>query len=367
MDIHVIQTVPPSCVNRDDTGSPKTAVYGGKKRARVSSQCWKNVTRKDFEHLFEPEYLGKRTKKIHKLLISRITEAKPELADDPDKLAKSIVELFKAVKITLNVKKDKKVGTIIEGTDALFFMSYRQAEELANIYLKSIEEKKEIGEYKDELAKAIEDHPSVDIALFGRMVASNPSLNYDAAAQVAHAISTHEVQTEYDYFTAGDDLAPEDNAGAAHLDTNEFNSSTLYRFASVNVKELVKYLGEDTPKAVMNFARAFIKSMPTGKITTFGNRTFPDFVYVSIRDDDPVNMSGAFEKAIPASSEGYVEPSIKRFDEYTKNVYKNFALEPVKAYVVENSDVFKGKAEQTSSEEMFDALKKDVEDYQAKV
>ena len=37
VDFHVLQTVPPSCINRDDTGSPKTAIYGGVTRARVSS------------------------------------------------------------------------------------------------------------------------------------------------------------------------------------------------------------------------------------------------------------------------------------------------------------------------------------------
>ena len=83
--------------------------------------------------------------------------------------------------------------------------------------------------FRDILKKDLIDHPSVDIALFGRMAASDPTLNYDAAAQVAHAISTHAVQNEYDYFTAVDDLQKEDNAGAGHLGTVEFNSSTLYR------------------------------------------------------------------------------------------------------------------------------------------
>lgn len=368
VDFHVIQTVPPSCVNRDDTGSPKIATYGGVIRARVSSQAWKHAMRMMFEDLFSPEFLGKRTKKIHELLISRITEAKPELADKPYKLANAIVELFKAVGITLKVKEDKKEGTIIiEGTGALVFMSYRQAEELTNIYLKSIEEKKEIGEYKDELAKAIEDHPSVDIALFGRMVASNPSLKHDAAAQVAHAISTHEVQTEYDYFTALDDLAPEDNAGAAHLDTNEFNSSTLYRFASINVNELANHLKEDTPEAVKNFACAFISSMPEGKQKSYGNRTPQDFVYIAIRDDQPVNLCGAFEKAVPASSEGYVIPSIHRLDEYANKVYDDFVNKPEKSYAVGNDDVFKDDAQHIHLKEVFDSLKNDIEEYQKQV
>lgn len=110
-------------------------------------------------------------------------------------------------------------------------------------------------EDKKELQEALKNYPSVDLALFGRMVADEPSLNYDAAAQVAHAISTHAVHNEYDYFTAVDDCTSEDNSGAGHLGTVEYNSSTLYRYATVNAAELVRYLGEDTPKAVRNFAR----------------------------------------------------------------------------------------------------------------
>lgn len=128
------------------------------------------------------------------------------------------------------------------------------------------------------------------------MVASDPSLNYDAAAQVAHSISTHAVQNEYDYFTAVDDCAPEDNAGAGHLGTVEYNSSTLYRYATVNTAELAEQLGaKEVPGVVRAFADAFIRSMPTGKQNTFANRTLPDAVYVTIRGDQPVNLCGAFE------------------------------------------------------------------------
>lgn len=124
----------------------------------------------------------------------------------------------------------------------------------------------------------------MDMALFGRMVADDPSLNYDAAAQVAHSISTHAVQNEYDYFTAVDDCQAEDNAGAGHLGTVEYNSSTLYRYATVNVMELAGQLGaEQAAETVRAFGEAFLFSMPTGKQNSFANRTLPDAVYVTIR------------------------------------------------------------------------------------
>ena len=125
----------------------------------------------------------------------------------------------------LSSKEDKKSKSKEELLmDALCFISQTQAQNLAKL---AINDEKNAKKYKD----AIKENPAVDIVLFGRMIANNQNLNYDAAAQVAHSISTHEVHNEYDYFTAMDDLSPEDSVGAAHLDTIEFNSSTLYRYA----------------------------------------------------------------------------------------------------------------------------------------
>ena len=204
------------------------------------------------------------------------------------------------------------------------FMDHRSPESLMELFEK---------EDKKELQEALKNYPSVDLALFGRMVADEPSLNYDAAAQVAHAISTHAVHNEYDYFTAVDDCTSEDNSGAGHLGTVEYNSSTLYRYATVNAAELANYLGGDTPKAVKNFAEAFITSMPTGKQNTFANRTRPDAVYVTVRRDQPVNMAGAFEKPVITKG-GYVEQSIKALVDYAKESYEDYVNEPEMAFAV---------------------------------
>lgn len=117
------------------------------------------------------------------------------------------------------------------------------------------------------------------------MVTDDPSLNEDASSQVAHAISTHAVQTEFDFFTAVDELSPEDNAGAGMLGTVEYNSSTLYRYANVAIHELLVQLGEK--KSVVNnlklFVEAFANSMPTGKVNTFANQTLPQALVLSLR------------------------------------------------------------------------------------
>lgn len=327
VDIHVLQTVPPSCVNRDDTGSPKTARYGGVTRARVSSQAWKRAVRLMFHDLLAAEQVGVRTKKIVGMVARELTpdvvkgmqgelfEPASENPAEPSPEAIKLAEkLLKAA--GLNIKDAEK------GTDALFFMSPGQAKALAQV---------DPGQKEKELKKACQEAlksaPSVDMALFGRMVADDPSLNFDAACQVAHAISTHAVQNEFDYFTAVDDCAPEDNAGAGHLGTVEFNSSTLYRYATVNVCALRETLKDDTPDAVRAFVEAFVRSMPTGKQNTFANRTLPDAVVVMLREDQPVNLCGAFEKPIAArEADGY------GYADASKEALRKYA-EKVKAYV----------------------------------
>lgn len=317
VDFHILQTVPPSCVNRDDTGSPKTAVYGGTVRARVSSQAWKRAMRLMFREIFDESELGKRTKRVVQMLRDAIRAQDNAVSEkNAEKMAE---DALKKAGIKVNAK-DKM-------TDVLFFMSEKQADALAALAL--------AGEKADKVYQsALSDTPSIDIALFGRMVASDPSLNYDAAAQVAHSISTHAVQTEFDYFTAVDDLSPEDTSGAGHLGTVEYNAATLYRYATVNVRELEQTLGAQAADVVRGFAQALICSMPTGKQNTFANRTLPDAVYVTIRHDQPVNLSGAFEKAVPASAAGYVDRSAERLCTYAEQMYQTFAAPPAEAFVV---------------------------------
>lgn len=327
VDFHVIQTVPPSCVNRDDTGSPKTAMYGGAMRARISSQAWKRAMRIQFQELFSSEYIGYRTKRIPDLISGRICEARPNIErEKAEKMADVVLELA-----GVKAGSDKKA--------ALFFISSGQVEEIARLAMeyeddKSSKKEKEKA-FKARLEESLKKNPSVDILLFGRMAASNPTLNYDAAAQVAHSISTHAISNEYDYFTAVDDCSPEDNAGAGHLGTVEFNSSTLYRYATVNVGELSENLKPDEIKmAVRGFAEAFIRSMPAGKQNTFANRTLPDMVYVTFRKDQPINLVGAFEKPVASGSEGYVKESEQALVRHAEAVYADYAAAPESAWVV---------------------------------
>lgn len=368
VDFHVLQTVPPSCVNRDDTGSPKTAIYGGVTRARVSSQAWKHAIREEFKSLFTEDKLANRTKHIVEMIEQEMLTMKksenPDISDE-DIFANNYSEIHaRTLKVLkeagINVKSPEKNKP--EVADALFFISNKQIKAVADVALDDIlNDKSKDKERKDAVIKALKENQSVDIALFGRMLASNPELNSDATAQVAHAISTHAVQNEYDYFTAVDDCQSEDNTGAGHLGTVEFNSSTLYRYANVNITELSDIISkESVPETVSKFAKAFICSMPTGKENTFANRTLPDAVYITIRSDQPVNLCGAFEKPVPKGYNGYVENSGKQFVEYAEKIYKDYGS-PEAAYCI--GDEMSSVSEKLSMPELLSALEKSVNEY----
>lgn len=310
LDVHAIQTVPPANINRDDTGSPKTAQYGGATRARVSSQSWKRAIRKYFIDNGEISNIGIRSLQIVEYIAEKIIKIDESILFD---------EAMKLAEKTLNAIK---IQTKNQKTKALFFISDKQAEKLAEASVAKNEDKKSLQDI-------LKNEASIDICLFGRMIADDPSLNEDASAQVAHSISTHAIESEFDFYTAVDDLAPEDNQGAGKLGTIEYNSSTLYRYANIAMHDFCGQLGdkESAINATKLFVEAFIKSMPTGKINSFANQTLPSAIVVTLRSDRPVNMVSAFEKPIK-SNDGYVEESVQKlFEEYS--LYDNMLEKPI--------------------------------------
>lgn len=311
IDLHILQTVPPSNINRDDTGSPKTAMFGGVRRSRVSSQAWKRATRTSFADLLDSSDLGTRTKRVVEVVTARIAASRPDLAEQASTLAEGIV---RSTGLELEKVKRKKNDETVENqeTKYLVFLSHLQLDRLADKAIEIADGPEPEATLKKFKGKDLIDREhSIDLALFGRMVADDTALNVDACAQVAHAISVHAVDNEFDYFTAVDDekrRSTDEDAGAGMIGTVEFNSSTLYRYATVDVDRLRESLGDDTAtrRAVEAFVRAFVTSMPTGKQNTFANRTLPDAVVVTVRDSQPVNLVGAFEEPVVA------EPGLTR-------------------------------------------------------
>lgn len=333
IDIHVLQTVPPSNINRDDTGSPKTAIYGGARRARVSSQAWKRAARDAFDTLLDRTDLGVRTKRVVELVGDEVTLLAPDLADRAGELAKAVLEAA-GIKLTVARKKEAP-----EESEFLLFLSNHQVTNLAELAIEAARGAagKVTIDKKEAKARADRDH-SVDVALFGRMVANLPDLNVEAAVQVAHALSVHTVANEYDYFTAVDDhkrADDEEDAGAGMIGTVEFNSSTLYRYAALDVDQLHGNLGDPdvTRRAVEAFTRAFVSSMPTGKQNTFANRTLPDAVLVVVRETQPVNLVGAFEDPVGDGEKGgRIAASIYRLATHARELHEAFDETPVTAW-----------------------------------
>ena len=331
VDIHVLQSVPPSNVNRDDTGAPKSALYGGVRRARISSQAWKKAVRTSFKDFLPASQTGARTLRVVELLMNRLTADPYRLAQE-DARQKAL-----AVVKALGLKADKprvKDGSGHEGverTQYLVFYSNQQLDRLAQLAATS-EGKISSSDAK----KAADSDHGIEVALFGRMVADSKDLNVDSAVQVAHALSTHAVEIESDYFTAVDDYKlDEDDAGAGMIGTVEFTSETLYRFATVAVSTLDDNLGDVdlTADAAAAFVRGFVVSMPTGKQNTFANNTLPDAVVVQIRKGRSASFVGAFEDAITSTTGGFVEASCKALASYAHDCEEAFLGAPVASFV----------------------------------
>lgn len=307
IEYHLLQNFAPSNLNRDDTGAPKDAIFGGYRRARVSSQCFKRAMRLvAAEHdLIDPAYRGVRTQKLKALLLERLTDR------NPDEAAYKIEAALAAA--GLKLKEDGK-------TEYLLFLGESEIANLASLIDEHWDELvvTEAGEGKKakkaakaaapadvvKKAKAILDGgKAVDLALFGRMLADMPEANRDAACQVAHAISTHAVEREFDYFTAVDDKGGPEETGAGMIAQVEFNSATFYRYAVIDANKLLGNLQGDrdlTLSALDAFTQAVARALPSGKQNTFAAHNPPAFIGVCLRRAAPLNMANAFESPVRA-------------------------------------------------------------------
>lgn len=346
LDVHVLQQVPPSNLNRDDSGSPKTALYGGAMRARVSSQAWKRAVRLAFEA--DPETAreaGRRTKKVPQIIGDALTDRCPDLAPAADLIGlKAAAAMFK-IKAAGPKKKDKPDEENRPVTQYLLFLGEDQLDRVTGALAGAHGALAAAGTDEKKITDAVAGlgldqmgltrHPGA-VALFGRMIADSPSTNVDAACQVAHALSTHAVAPEFDYFTAVDDEPDPDNKGASMVGVVEFNSATLYRYASISMHDLIRNLDGDIDHALTTatrFARAFVTSMPSGKRSTFGNSTRPDAVILSVRGDQPVSHVGAFEKPV-RRDDGLIASSCARLLEYRAEQDRLYGTAPVREVAV---------------------------------
>lgn len=310
VEFHILQSFPVTCLNRDDVGAPKTAMIGGVSRARVSSQCWKRAVRLAMHEVSGVE-LGIRTKLLSDLIAA---ECRKNGASDEQAVAcgNKVESIF--IKSVDSKKKDDAEANDSKA-DTLMFLSPSEISLLAEKFKEAdFDPKKVIADDKHpekSLEKILgkgkfaqaETLDGLDIALFGRMVAQAPLMNVEAAASFGHAISTHRVSNEVEFFTAVADYS-KDAQGSAHMGSLEFNAATYYRYISLDLGQLFESMGGDSffPQAISAFIKALYVAVPSARQTTQAGACSWDFAEVLVRKGQGLQLS--FETPVSRDAEG---------------------------------------------------------------
>jgi CRISPR system Cascade subunit CasC len=327
LELHLIQSFPPANLNRDENGMPKSTVFGGRPRARISSQCQKRAVRKFYQDYadLDPQQFAERSRnwlpELKALLIKEeIDEVQAEVA--------ARLALEDGLKLKFN--DEGKATTIV-------FLGKTELAAIANILVSNWADlEPELTAEKPTLAKDIakaivkalvETGKPGDVALFGRMMASLPTVNVDAAVQMAHAISVNTLQQEFDFFTAVDDLGGSEDTGADHMGETGYNSSTYYRFATLDTEQLARNLGgtEHLGAIIKAFADAFVQAIPSGHQNGFAAHTRPAVVMAVVRQGQPVSLVDAFEDPIaPRGGASLLENAVKAIDTHWADLTKMY-------------------------------------------
>jgi CRISPR system Cascade subunit CasC len=332
IEFHILQSFPVTCLNRDDVGAPKTAIVGGVQRARVSSQAWKRPIRMAMQEFGITH--GTRTKLISKLVADACINkgATPEQATI---CGDKIEGIFIKKKEEKKPKKVKDSAVEVESddapsdasadkTDTLLFLSPNEVAIIAQAcaengfdpekVITQKDAKKQAKELADLIGKVNEVIDAVDIALFGRMVAQAADLNIDGATSFSHAISTHKVSNEVEFFTAMDDIDP--TPGSAHMGSLEFNSATYYRYVSLDLGQLNQTLaGHSLPEAVEAFTKALFVAVPTARQATQSGASPWAFAKVLVRKGQGLQVP--FETPVKAEAGGgFIKNSIEAMAAY---------------------------------------------------
>jgi CRISPR system Cascade subunit CasC len=318
IQLHLLTSYPPANLNRDDLGRPKTATMGGAQRLRVSSQSLKRAWRKS--DLFEQAlagHVGVRTKGMGREVYARLME-KGVKEKDAKAWAIEIAGVFGKIK-----KEDKKSDDPLHVLDIEQLAHFSPEEQSAIDALVAALVERGSAPDKDDLSLLRKQHSAADIALFGRMLASSPGYNTEAAAQVAHAISVHKVTVEDDFFTAVDDLnSGEDDLGAGHMGETEFAAGLFYQYICVDRDLLSSNLGDEAlaKKTVAALAEAAATVAPTGKQNSFASRARASYMLAEVGDQQPRSLAVAFLKPVTGSDMlgeaiGSLEKTMKNMDQ----------------------------------------------------
>ncbi len=321
IQLHYLTTYPPSNPNRDDQGQPKTAVYGGVPRLRISSQSLKRAVRfSDVMRTSLEGNLGDRTRKVGDLIIEHLKQ----LGSDNDqafKIAEKVSEVFG--KIDEKAKKDEKKGKKIR-IRQLAFISPEEKKVCFEMAKKIYQGDEEINNLDSKILRKADG--AIDIAMFGRMLADQPEYNRDSSVQVSHAITTHKAIVEDDYFTAADDLklpSEGDDMGAGFVGESGFGSGVFYLYACINYDLLVSNLDGDkelASKAISALIEALAVSTPSGKRNSYSHHTLASYIRAEIGKAQPRSLTSAFLH--PVKGENLMLHSITKLEEQSEKFDK---------------------------------------------
>ena len=304
IELHILQSFPVSCLNRDDVGSPKTATFGGVNRSRLSSQSLKRAIREYAKaNLPDARFGGERTK----LIVRPLIDALKRHGMDDEAIAKKHAVLIADKMAKIDAKSGKDGETPHVGT--LTFLAPSEIESIAKNVGTLLGEDPGTKAYEkqiDKFCKSAGLLDGADIALFGRMAASLPSLTLEAAAMFSHALSTHKADNDLDFFSAVDECKPtEEDAGAGMIGTLEFSSAVYYRYAAVNLdlladeSHLAKLSPDDRRKVVNSFIRATLLAVPGARKNSMNAHTLPGCVLGTFKPEgQPVQLINAFENPV---------------------------------------------------------------------
>jgi len=362
-EIHVLQSFPPANLNRDENGMPKSTVFGGRPRARISSQCQKRAVRlhyQQYSKLDTSNFASRSRSWLHELKPLLLTAEIPE--EKADLAAKLALE-------SLGASDDGKGKG---KTKTILFLGHTELEAIADILIKNwaaIEPgltgiTPALPAKEPNIKKLIEQSLATtgkpgDVALFGRMMASLPSVNVDAAVQMAHAISVNKLQQEFDFFTAVDDLSDtsdldaEEDAGADHLGETGYNSSTYYRFTVLDTDQLKTNLGSDDQLADITqaFAEAFIRAIPTGHQNGFAAHSLPAAVMIVVREGQPISLVDAFEDPVSPNNKILLTNAVSRLDTHWADLAEMYESQAVKFTGIVTRSQLKNALEHLKSEQ----------------
>ena len=368
IELHLLQNFAPSNLNRDDTGAPKDCELGGHRRARISSQSLKRAIRQTFksEELLAPAYLAERTKRAARAIADRLRTLDGSRSE-ADALA-VCGALLNTIKPGLHNVADGKTqyllflgGAELDGAAAVASEYWDQLLTAANLQApaEDAEQPPARGRggraqrqtaaagnlppsVRADLIQKLNGERSADLALFGRMIADLPDQNVDAASQVAHALSTNRVSMEMDFYTAVDDLKPDDTAGADMLGTIEFNSACFYRYSNVDLAQLKHNLGGDDELArqtLKAFLWASILAIPTGKQNSMAAHNPPSLILAVARESGPWNLANAFVRPVwPGRDGDLVRQSIDALDGYWQKLTTMYGTHQVRGQWVCTTD-----------------------------